>query len=520
MKHSISAYKLRLNILPIAISATIWFLAGCVGSNNKEGVIISDKSVMAIPTDASAIIIFNDIGEIGHAINPGNTLLGNLFFGNSNLGSFIIKAGNSFESENDGKDKSSSTISFHYSARDKVSLLFSVRLSADMQRELKRTLKESRNQSRDFNGVTIERAGAVEYAFTGDYLVASDSPLIIESSIRHILTGSSVADDDAVKTLLNTINKPLPVLFINHSQTGKLFSGYVERKFLAHSDFFSKFGTWSYFNVGIFKNSITLNGTTYNNRGAASFCEVISGIRGEQGNTIGRLPSDTYSLLTLSVKEIDAFAGKFSLYKDMQRGNPGIREPETLSWLKGMNAREVSIAYIPVEGKSEQLLIIERKRTFANRIKGLFSKSNEGNIREFKKELNLNRVFGDAFRVKNADLLYEVDNFVFIGDSAVISRIEELDAGFSCLEKKIGETEAHNLLKKDGNALTILVNAGERADSLVRYFRDKKELKSVLKSYNIIIGGVQVSAGKKGELLLNLFLYADMHTTLPNEPVE
>jgi hypothetical protein len=97
------------------------------------------------------------------------------------------------------------------------------------------------------------------------------------------------------------------VAFINHSQTGKLFSGYVKREFLGYSDFISNFSNWSVFHFSNSSEIVFAEGDFEFERGAAKYVSVFSGMD-ESAVSVGSvLPYNTLSVLTLSVEDYVAF---------------------------------------------------------------------------------------------------------------------------------------------------------------------------------------------------------------------
>jgi hypothetical protein len=480
-------------------------------------------SINAVPVDASAILFYPHFQFFYDEFSSGKTLFGRVLMADNVINQFIEKLSSILQPNKSSAIKDSDCVlSLHYSAKDKVSPLFIIKLDITVISAILTALKtESDPAGRVFNGIRIGRLGAVEYATSGGLLMASDSPMILESSIRHILSGNSAAGITEFATIFSQTDLSNGAIFFNHSQSGKLFSGFTERAVHKFAGFVSVFTGWSSFGIKAGEDNFFLAGGVNNNRGGANYSSLFSQAKGRTFNAARVVPSTTFAILTISAKDIRQHIKKFEGFREFSNKRDPAFQRDAERWFFSLDATEISCAILPFGGKHEGVTIIGKKRRSSGFIKRLLnSESAADSVAVFPYKGYIPALFGQFFSNTYEESVLETPEWIFIGRESLL---RELFAGgglsFS-MHDYILQTKAHNLLDSRDCMLSLIVNGSHEVDSLMRFFKKSVRVSATksLSGSNIMIGSFQIKSGENGAPRMELYAYADSVETLPYAP--
>jgi hypothetical protein len=472
------------------------------------------KSLNAIPVDAIAVFTFPGRQELNSFLFENNPLSGELLYG---LGSFkvITEKFMRLPAKSDsGNLIFDCALSVHYSSKDRVSSLLVVNVNGLNTNTLIEAFEVnvSNNSIRLFNGVKVYKFNGLEYSITDNKLLVSNSPIILESSLRHISSGASILDNDGFREAVTISDSSVPLLFINHLQSGKLFSAFIDRAFFGGSEFITRFSGWSVFDVNTNSVTINLKGKSYENRGTGNYSTVFKD--GSDGITSVQsvLPSDTYLLFSISVNKLNNHIKNHWNYKDYYGKSKSILNDEALKWIESINAKEVAIALIPYEDELRWLTLIRKKRPWyiiAEEKAGLSDETPD--IRSFRNKGYIASLFGSLFTNTIEESILESGSWIYIGQNDLLSKIPSGIFKNFTMEQYLSETKAQILSGKRNSMASLIVNGTHLPDSLFSYFRRDHAtiLRKKFSERGIMIAAFEVNSGKKGEIGYNAYIYAD-----------
>lgn len=512
-------YKAFIIILTAAVisAASVLLLQyKCLETKGED--ILTEKVFGAIPSDVSSLFYFSHIESLNQNLSYNTPLFGTLFFGEGSLKLFVEQLYSlSGEESLVNFRKLESVISSHYSAKNQISPLLAISLNnTDVSFIINQLNKNS--VKREFNNIIIYKWREVEFCIYKDFLLASNSAIILESSLRHLQSGVSVLENEGFKAVLSKTYSSDFIIFLNHSQIGKLFSGFADRKYLKYSDFLSQFTTWSAFHLSNTNNTINAEGNFLNKKGWGNFSALFDVAKGNSTKSVSIVPANTFALLSISVKDLPNYIGLFARYKEYYKKGNREKEKEALKWFSALNAQEISCATIPYGGSLESVTIIRSDAGRKNFFKRLFTKENLNTVpQEFSQKGYIAHLFGDYFNQTNEEKILYTERWVFIGPEKLIEEFaKESYASFS-MDDFLSQTKARNLLGGKSTLLSMIMSGTSQPDSLTVFFRKeiKKELNRITSDNNLMITAFQLQVNEEGALGSRFFVYADSLDKLP-----
>ena len=480
--------------------------------------VLKESVFKAVPSDVSSILYFSGIESLNRNISYNNPLFGSFFFGDGALKFFAERLYSlSGEVSLVNFKKLESVISSHYSAKNKISPLLAIYLNNTDISFIVNQLS-SNSTKRNYNSITIYKWRTVEFAVYKDFLLASSSPIILESSLRHLQSGVSVLENEGFKEILATTYSSDLIAFVNHSQIGKLFSGFANRKYLKYSDFVSRVTSWSAFHFSNTIDIIEAEGNFLNKKGWGNFLTIFDGVKGSANRAISIVPSNTFALLSIAIKDIPSYIESFTRHKEYYKIGNREKEIEALKWFSSLDAQEVSSATIPYGGVLENVTIIRsnyKREGFFSRV---FTKRNLDRVPEtFKQKGYIEHLFGDYFSQTNEEKVLYTEKWIFIGPEKLLDEFAKKSYTSFSMEEFLSQTKARNLLGSENTLVSLIMNGTEQPDSLVWFF--KKEIKdkfnSIISDNNLIITAFQLHIKEDGTIGSRFFAYADSLRKLP-----
>ena len=468
-----------LSIIPSTIVAFVMLAvlscsSGRGNSENAGGAGRSVRGLSAVPTDAAALFLFEKFDSaLDFTGKEKETIAGGVIFGNLKLQPLIEVLGRTHKNMGRrGGENLNTLLSVHYSAQNELSLLLVMSLSNAVGSQFASELSSSGAiiHARSFNGVSISRFSGVEYFISDTLLIASASPLTIESSIRHLNSRTSMIDNEEFVKLYNKRIKVEDRLLINHAQIGKIFSGLAERSYLKYSDFVSKFASWSDFEITSSRDRVSLAGALTNNRGMGNYSQIFTGARSLGSEVMSILPSNTYSLFTLSVKNLGTLSENYGDYMRFHRRYNEDSWKRATAWFGEINGKNVSLAAIPYGGRFEYVTIIRKpEKNFVSRIFG--KKKSEPVVGMFTQKGYVKTLFGELFSVNPEESFMESDEWFIIGGENIIEEFRKGSFDRFTMEEYVSQTEMKKILSEERSLLSIVINGSEYPDSLISGLR-------------------------------------------------
>ena len=266
-------------------------------------------------------------------------------------------------------------LSAHYSSKNKLSWLMVVGLSDEKQLGQVADALLDRCQGvlqKRYDNTMLYKATVpnVVYAFYGNYLLASTSQVVLESSLRHLESETSILDDQDFVQSSGLVSK-LPVCYLNHSNIGKLYSGVLNLKALGSASFASILSDWSVFSLDFTPESVNFKGRFYASNPQEYFLTNLGQQAAVAHHLCSVLPYNTHWAMTLAPESFADYLASYGAFLGEQNRGMGYtkqqseakkktgRSESPLDWFLAKKPVAVAVAEIPVGEQSETVLMIE-----------------------------------------------------------------------------------------------------------------------------------------------------------------
>ena len=255
-----------------------------------------------------------------------------------------------------------SSFSLHYTAKNTVSLLFALALP-----EGKDYKKIAADIAAKMSGVTKKRYGEtlvnkciapkISYAVYGNFLIASPSLVLLESSIRHLENKSSFYTTEGVEEIANFLGKDMS-LMINHANLGKFYSGTINYDRLKNADFARTFAALSALEIdAVDESNIELEGENKNKLEAEEFISIFKDQKSAKSDLYSILPPNTLEAFSVRVSSPEELYDAYNQYlQSLKKKNPYSQE-----WFLSLDIDEFAKVTIPTSKIKETVLMLKVK---------------------------------------------------------------------------------------------------------------------------------------------------------------
>ena len=346
-------------IIVAVVIALFYSLQNKEEKNVSEYVSNSFRTLKAVPVDAIGIWLFSSPETMAESVlsvkHPFSGLIDqqNGLFKISNRLTYLTKSEDIFRSLRN----SDLLASLHYSGKNEISVLICVDLE-NLDNNSKSNLIERLTDGnvgtyRNFNGAVLYNSSGAIITIHKNYLLVSTSPLLVEASVRHLNSGGSILDNSDFAEIAGETVVDENILFVNHMQLGKFFSGLASPKYLKYADFASKYSSWSVMNASFQQHSVLLEGRAYNHKGAGNYSSALRWSDGKESEAQYVVPHNTYALFSFSPKGANFNFSGIREYRELAKKlNPEIWEKAS-EWIKSSDIQEIALAAIPYGGNFE-----------------------------------------------------------------------------------------------------------------------------------------------------------------------
>ena len=467
--------------LAVAVLAGVIVFLFCnlSSGSGKEGYVVSqgEESVYdGIPSDAVAVLDFKSLEEYHPLLNDTLSFAYKIFNEESGLVRLQRELLQLPELA-----AAPFVYSLHYSSKNNVSFLQIMDLKGLDNAGVQNVLAKGGKGKRYNNATIYTLPYGVMAAFSGNLLLASSSSHVLESSVRHLESNTSILDNRDFADILKEYGRTSGV-YINHNQIGKLFSGIVERGFLGYSDFVMKFTVWSRFDISTDKGKLSLNGTLENIGDESRFSNIFNG-QSARKSTMGKiLPASTLFAVSLPVSGIGEYMKSHSLFLEVQKKTGAfaykqkIAQAESkvtpLQWVDSLKIEEIVSAYCKFGEKCEWLTFVRSKQQFGlnNVISAVVDGDKEIVPEPFAYKGYIASVFGELFSHCNEESVCKVGPWIIIGPQKILEEFANGNAFYFNLDQYLGQTPVNHYLGKEAN-VKMVVNLKEAGDSVLQVFK-------------------------------------------------
>lgn len=418
--------------------------------------------------------------------------------------------------------KCGAAVSLHYSAKNTVSLLLVVSLEESKNKEIAQEFLDDSCSgviNKKYGNTIISKAviPEVSYAFYNNFLVASTSHVVVESSIRHLESRSSVTDNELYSKMEKMVSGS-KILYINHQNLGKLFSGIVNYDYLKFANFFSSFYTWSGYSIDISENLAVAEGQGINVKDEGNFSNVFSRQKAKVSTVYEILPHNTDYVITTPISDpegyIDSYVSYLEAVKKINDYNylntivskkDGVKRISPREWFLGLDVDEITVASVPQGDTSEKVVLMKMKDPEKMSLYADY----------------IHTLLGNLYRPASQEAFSVIDQWVVVGSEKLVNKMatQYQNELFFSLEMYLEQTPAADLLKESVNVAGV-VNLARCADTIDVVFKKEygKVIGDEIKEHNFSL--LYFKLDREGDdVNPSVSLYLENLDLLPQPPV-
>ncbi|NLA15280.1 MAG: hypothetical protein GX877_01935 [Bacteroidales bacterium] len=417
-----------LSVLMITAAALGFFVLFRTPSAPK----VSNNTYSAVPVDAVYIQHFSKLETLTkEIIVPGGYLQG-VFNPGQSLSYFWTHLTAFIRSFDPMMESAEALCSLHPSAKNTLDLLFCMSVDKDSDSTWWEELLVfcgNKHKVRQYNGQTIYNLYGTEdkeavYAFkTGSLLVASESVVVLESSIRHLDRESSLLDNAGFARLVEqtSVSKPTRI-FIPHDRIPSLVAAYLGVPMQKYAAFLRTTGQWTVLDGFITNNELQVNGYTLAHKGGEHFFSVLLEQQPQKWMAQEVIPATTLAGFSLGISDMNVFAENMNTYRELKKNKRKKTDKETITWFNLLYPTEVSLVCVPFRGKYHWIAVVHSSYIQQARIQfALLNKQEENKVMKNPLPNLLSDIFGSVFELCPATHYCYQGSFILMGDRELLN---------------------------------------------------------------------------------------------------
>ena len=450
-------------------------------TNTKEPIIEKDW-FSAVPIDAVAIGCFSDIKDLEEMFLNENSFFKSYVDVRSDIFSFMQSV---FLENREGN--LAPVISVHYSAKNDLSLLFSVQ--TDDVHFLEKLLKKHNGELnvRNFSGAVLYESPEIAFTYFGGFFICSSSKILLESSVRHLASSTSILDNKDFKKVLENYLHLKNLFILNNQQSGKLFSGLFSENMLSYSDFIMNFGSWIVLEGFSVKNgSVEFNGEIINLKGFGSFSSILKDVKPAEFEAPEILPYNTIALLSIACDDFEQYFVNEHKYLSYYKKLDSLEFVTQKDLFLKHNKREIVSALIHLKSGNEWITLVRAQ--------------NKRNLKDETAQSSLATLFGSVFTLGGGDKTFNMGSWSVTGSEEALNFVLNANQSDSTLKLFMKKEKLSSTIMKSGAILTAIINNSPENDFLPFIFN---------KRVGASIYGKRVAGKERESALLQIFPKGD-----------
>lgn len=472
-----------------------WFFWSLFFRDGGEPV-MTDRltdGVEAVPSDAIFLMEAASLSEIA-AVTDGGSALGRL------LGC-IPSVASGWKA----------ALSMHYSSKNAVSplLVLSVPPDEDPEGLMFRILDGCGGVvDKRYGAVTVHKAAVPDASFAvyGHFLIASPSLVIVETSLRHLESGTSVKDESLYNEI-SGVTSGRGVLHVNFSNLGKLFSGAAGPEYVRYARFFQSFADWGAFGLRDGDSPRTFDGKVVGVRSGECFRDVLLSQRGRKPEVWSVAPYSVSYVLSVPMTSCTDYLRAYQVFRAAGGWKNGDSVSAALA--VSLDLKEAAVFALDADG-GRKILALR-----CGNVQAMGEVS--GPVNDFTHKGCFSALLGDVFAPSAEDSWCVMEDWVLIGGREEITSLQRSWAAgtYFPLSDYLAQTPASEELREI-SSLTLMINAGRYADVLSGYFKEpySEYVRKSLGGHNFEMIFLN-TYGAGGDLRVRVSLYGEDLTELP-----
>ena len=360
--------------------------------------------------------------------------------------------------------KSDMAVSLHYSGKLLPLYVYDAGKPSETPSEEAAALMES-----------LEGKGlAAEYAVAErSMVVASESEVLVQSSLRHIGKSMSVMDAPGFAEASGTVSGK-DVLFMSNVHASYLMPAVFTRKYTSYSGFVSRLSDWTAFDVSESDDEFSLLGSVVYDKDASEFMTVLQKSVPAASSVAEILPSYTVFAASVPVGDLETYTDAYKSFLDsrnaLQKSLSAQKVMEDKAgispydFMVNAGVKEAATASFMVAGKLEKINLLKTGKKMPELL--------EGKEKEWPYAGFASSVFGNLFSLEDESCFTWMDGWIISGSEKAVEEYVSGRAMGYTLKQYMADASQDDLL-------------AERKSSFVAYLsfsEDYKVLDNVFKT--------------------------------------
>ena len=315
---------------------------------------------------------------------------------------------------------------------------------------------------------------AAEYAVAErSMVVASESEVLVQSSLRHIGKSMSVMDAPGFAEASGTVSGK-DVLFMSNVHASYLMPAVFTRKYTSYSGFVSRLSDWTAFDVSESDDEFSLLGSVVYDKDASEFMTVLQKSVPAASSVAEILPSYTVFAASVPVGDLETYTDAYKSFLDSRNALQKSLSAQKImddkagispyDFMVNAGVKEAATASFMVAGKLEKINLLKTGKKMPELL--------EGKEKEWPYAGFASSVFGNLFALEDESCFTWMDGWIISGsEKAVEEYVSGRATGYS-LRQYMADASQDDLL-------------AERKSSFVAYLsfsEDYKVLDNVFKT--------------------------------------
>ena len=304
----------------------------------------------------------------------------------------------------------------------------------------------------------------------GGYALVSPSGTLVESSCRHLDSGTSVLDDPYFADLAGRVSSR-DVLWLCNDYMGKVISSLCQKPLYGYSTFLKGAAEWTGFDIRESDaKRLKLAGSTAAGRSPGYYSNLLASLPGGELRFSQVLPASTVTALSLSLPDAAAYIKAYEKWLDASQSLQRFRRQcdtlrvrtgeDPVKWLAKSGVREVVKASWRAESGSDAALVLLR----------LAKAPKEADSTAFPYRAFPETLFGGVFACPGTASLRQGE-WILLGTEAALTEYGRLLEEKGTLQAALGDVSESRLIPAKAAKAAFYFSASDAVPYYADWFR-------------------------------------------------
>ena len=301
-------------------------------------------------------------------------------------------------------------------------------------------------------------------------LLVSPSGSLVESSCRHLESGTSVLDDACLADLAGRVCAR-DVLYLSNGYMGKLISSLCRKPLYGYSTFLKGAAEWTGFDIReADKAHLLLKGSTSSGRSPAYYANLLSSLPAGELKYPQALPSQTVVAVALSVTDFPGYLKAYEKWLDASQSLQRFRRDcdtlrartgeDPLKWFERNAPREVVRAsWISASGSDEGVLLMRMSKP-----------TKSVDVEPFAYGSFFAPVFGEAFACEGT-FGKPQGEWLVIGTETALAAYDRMMEEKGSLQTALSDVSESRVIPSKGGKAAFYFSASDALPRYAEWFR-------------------------------------------------